>query len=111
MMQEQQEYQLQTRQMIPPILQMKNGQNKHQLTHPLYPKNHVYETESGHIKEFDDTEGAERIHEYHKSGTFYEVDASGNKHTRIVGTNYEVIAGSDFVNVKGTANLTIRLKL
>ena len=52
-------------------------------------KNHVYETESGHIKEFDDTEGAERIHEYHKSGTFYEVDASGNKHTRIVGTNYE----------------------
>ena len=73
----------------------------------VYPKNHVYETESGHIKEFDDTEGAERIHEYHKSGTFYEVDASGNKHTRIVGTNYEVIAGSDFVNVKGTANLTI----
>ena len=73
----------------------------------VYPKNHGYETESGHIKEFDDTEGAERIHEYHKSGTFYEVDASGNKHTRIVGTNYEVIAGSDFVNVKGTANLTI----
>ena len=73
----------------------------------VYPKNHVYETESGHIKEFDDTEGAERIHEYHKSGTFYEIDASGNKHTRIVGTNYEVIAGSDFVNVKGTANLTI----
>jgi len=73
----------------------------------VYPKNHVYETESGHIKEFDDTEGAERIHEYHKSGTFHEVDASGNKHTRIVGTNYEVIAGSDFVNVKGTANLTI----
>ena len=33
----------------------------------VYPKNHVYETESGHIKEFDDTEGAERIHEYHKS--------------------------------------------
>ena len=73
----------------------------------VYPKNHVYETESGHIKEFDDTEGAERIHEYHKSGTFHEVDASGNKHTRIVGDNYEVIAGSDFVNVKGTANLTI----
>ena len=73
----------------------------------VYPKNHVYETESGHIKEFDDTEGAERIHEYHKSGTFNEVDASGNKHTRIVGDNYEVIAGSDFVNVKGTANLTI----
>ena len=31
-----------------------------------YPFNHVYETESGHVKEFDDTEGEERIREYHK---------------------------------------------
>ena len=28
-------------------------------------------------------------------------------YTRIVGTNYEVIGGSDFVNIKGTANGTI----
>ena len=72
-----------------------------------YPKNHVMETESGHIKEYDDTSGQERIHEYHKKGTFYEIDKDGNKSTRIVGDNYEVVAGSDFVNIKGTANLTI----
>jgi len=72
-----------------------------------YPKNHVLETESGHIKEFDDTTDKERIHEYHKKGTFYEIDKDGNKSTRIVGDNYEVVAGSDFVNIKGTANLTI----
>ena len=72
-----------------------------------YPKNHVLETESGHIKEYDDTSGQERIHEYHKIGTFYEIDKDGNKSTRIVGDNYEVVAGSDFVNIKGTANLTI----
>ena len=72
-----------------------------------YPKNHVLETESGHIKEYDDTSGAERIHEYHTKGTFYEIDKDGNKSTRIVGDNYEVVAGSDFVNIKGTANLTI----
>ena len=72
-----------------------------------YPKNHVMETESGHIKEYDDTSGQERIHEYHKKGTFYEIDKDGNKVTRVVGDNYEVIAGSDFVNVKGSANLTV----
>ena len=72
-----------------------------------YPKNHVLETESGHIQEFDDTSGQERIHEYHTKGTFYEIDKDGNKSTRIVGDNYEVVAGSDFVNIKGTANLTI----
>ena len=72
-----------------------------------YPKNHVLETESGHIKEFDDTTDKERIHEYHKKGTFYEIDKDGNKSTRVVGDNYEVVAGSNDVNIKGTANLTI----
>ena len=72
-----------------------------------YPKNHVMETESGHIKEYDDTEGKTRIHEYHNSGTFYEIDNDGNKVTRIVGDNYEIVAGTDYVNVKGSVNLTI----
>ena len=73
----------------------------------VYPNNHVFETESGHIKEYDDTTDVERIHEYHKSGTFYEIDKDGNKTTRIVKDSYEIIAGSDYVNIKGTANLTI----
>ena len=36
--------------------------------------NKVFETESGHVQEFDDTPGQERIHTYHRSGTFHEVD-------------------------------------
>jgi len=72
-----------------------------------YPYNHVMETESGHIVEYDDTKNAERIQEYHKSGTFYEIDADGNKVTRIVGNNYNIVAGTDFINVKGDVNLTI----
>ena len=39
--------------------------------------------------------------------TFYEVDSDGTKMTRVVGHNYEVVAGNDFVNIKGTCNLTI----
>ena len=72
-----------------------------------YPYNHVLETESGHIQEFDDTPFAERIYEKHRSGTFYEIDADGNKVTRVVGQNYEIVAGNEFVNIKGDVNLTI----
>ena len=72
-----------------------------------YPYNHVFESESGHIKEYDDTPNEERIHEYHRAGTYYEVDAGGNKIVHVVGDNYEFIAGSNFVNVKGNVNLTI----
>lgn len=72
-----------------------------------YPNNHVYESESGHIREYDDTKDKERIHEYHRSGTFYEIDATGNKDTRIVGNSYEIVAKNDYVYIKGSCNLTI----
>jgi len=72
-----------------------------------YPYNHVKETESGHIKEFDDTADNERIHEYHKSGTFYEVQSDGTKVTRVVGENYMIVAKGNDVNIKGNCNLTI----
>ena len=49
-----------------------------------YPYNHVYESESGHVKEFDDTAGAERIHERHTSGTGYEIGPAGTKVTKVV---------------------------
>ena len=75
--------------------------------HTVYPKNHVFESESGHIKEYDDTPYAERIHESHRTGTHYEIDPDGNKVTHVVGNNYEVIVGTSFVNVRGDVNLTI----
>ena len=56
----------------------------------VYPNNHVFATQSGHIKEFDDTTHNERIHEYHKSGTFYEIDKAGIKTERIVANNYTI---------------------
>ena len=74
---------------------------------PEYPYNHVFESESGHIKEFDDTPNNERINEQHTSGTFYEIDGGGNKVTKVVGDNYCIVAGSDYAYVKGTVNLTI----
>ena len=51
---------------------------KLQSTRELSPLNKVYETETGHFKEYDDTDGAERIKESHKLGTYYEIDKDGN---------------------------------
>ena len=73
----------------------------------VYPNNHVFATQSGHIKEYDDTTHNERIHQYHKSGTFYEIDKTGIKTERIVANNYTIIAHDDNVYIKGICNLTI----
>ena len=72
-----------------------------------YPKNHVWRSESGHVIEVDDTPNNERIQEYHKSGTFREISASGNTVTRVVGDNYTIIAKNDYVRVEGKVNLHI----
>ena len=72
-----------------------------------YPYNHVYESESGHVKEFDDTAGAERIHERHTSGTGYEIGPVGTKVTKVVKDNYEIISNDDFLHVKGTRRQTV----
>ena len=44
-----------------------------------YPYNKVMESESGHVMEFDDTPGAERVHIAHRSGSFSEWFPSGSK--------------------------------
>jgi hypothetical protein len=74
---------------------------------PQYPHNHVYESESGHIKEYDDTPGATRIRERHNSGTYYEVQPGGSKIERVVADNYELILGDDTIEVKGNVNIIV----
>jgi hypothetical protein len=64
-------------------------------------------SESGHIMEFDDTQYSERVHIYHKSGTFTEIDANGTQVNRIVGDNYEILERNGHVYIKGTMDVTI----
>lgn len=73
----------------------------------VYPNNHVRETVSGHIEEFDDTPGAERIHRYHKAGTFEEIHPDGSKVIKIVKDNYTIVMGDDYVHVLGDASVHI----
>lgn len=74
---------------------------------PVYPLNHVQRTQSGHVIEYDDSPGAERIAYSHKSGTYHEIQASGDAATVINGNNYTVIVNNDNVYVKGDLNLTV----
>lgn len=72
-----------------------------------YPYNRVYSGESGHIQEFDDSPGSERIHTYHKSGTFTEVDVNGTRVNRIVGDAFEIFERNGNVIIKGNCNITV----
>ena len=73
----------------------------------LYPHNHVRMSESGHVEEWDDTKTAERLHKFHKSGTFEEIQPDGTKVTKIVSNDYEITLGSKAVLINGTCNVTI----
>lgn len=66
-----------------------------------YPHNHVHESESGHVFEVDDTPGKERLHRYHKSGSFEEVHPDGSRVTKIIGNDYEITIGSKSAVIKG----------
>ena len=72
-----------------------------------YPRNHVYETEGGHIKEFDDTPGHERIHERHTSGSGFEIGPDGTVVTRVKGDNYELTTGDNYLHIQGISRHTI----
>ena len=80
-----------------------------------YPHNHVYETEGGHIREYDDTVGAKRIHERHSSGTGYEIGDDGTRITRVKKDNYTIVTADDYVHIqgesKGTFDKGLRVKV
>jgi hypothetical protein len=60
-----------------------------------YPQNKVYETETGHYKEYDDS-GTGRIKEYHQKGTYYEMTDDGIE-----------IWGETKVTIHGTAEVNV----
>ena len=72
-----------------------------------YPYNHVFESESGHIFEVDDTPGNERLHREHRTGTSEELFADGSRMTKIVQDDYEIVYGDKSVFIAGNVNLTI----
>jgi len=87
-----------------------NGDTFDQPINPFnakYPYNKVLQTEAGHVVEYDDTPGSERINIYHTSGTFTEIDAIGNMTRRVVGSDYQITDGNGYVRVEGRCNISV----
>ena len=72
----------------------------------IYPYNHVYESESGHLLEFDDTTNNERIHLRHKSGTGLEIFPNGDQ-TTITNNSYSITKGTIYHYITGDSHTTI----
>ncbi len=73
-----------------------------------YPYNKVHQTESGHVFEIDDTPNFERIHQYHKTGTYSEIDQKGTRVNKIVGNDFEIVQQNQTIFIQG--NVDIRVK-
>ena len=73
----------------------------------VYPYNTVYESESGHLMEYDDTSGAERIYQAHRTGTSYEIDKDGNKVEIIKGQSYRLLSNKEQVQISGDSDISI----
>lgn len=73
----------------------------------VYPQNKVKRTISGHVVELDDTPGAERIHIYHKSGTYVEISADGRTVTKVTGNNFVIHAQNDEIHVQGNVHIHV----
>ena len=78
------------------------------------PTNKVHKTEAGHLVEFDNTTGAERIHIRHTSGTYIlmhpngDVEHNNSNHIKITtGDDTVTISGNSNVTINGDCNLTV----
>lgn len=72
-----------------------------------YPYNNVYESESGHALEFDDTKGAERVHLYHRSGSYTEWGPEGDRSERVQRNKFEVVIGNEQVYIRGDVQIYV----
>ena len=73
----------------------------------VYPYNRVFESESGHIMEYDDTNGHERIHQRHMSGTSYEISPDGTQTEIIKGDHYTFTKGKRQALIEGNCDVSI----
>jgi phage baseplate assembly protein gpV len=72
-----------------------------------YPHNHVIATHGGITIELDSTPGSTRLHLYHPSNSYIEIDNDGNMVVRNNTEKYEIVAGGKNIYIKQQRNLTV----
>lgn len=74
----------------------------------VYPYNKVHTTKSGHVIEIDDSPAAERIHIYHRSGSYVELVPDGSIVTKSTKHNYSITQKDNFLHVEGDLKITVK---
>ncbi|MCG7944869.1 MAG: phage baseplate assembly protein V [Candidatus Thiodiazotropha taylori] len=72
-----------------------------------YPHNQVRQSEAGHVEEWDDTPGNERIAVQHRTGTFEEIRPDGSKVTKVIGENFNLMYDDNNVYIDGACNIHV----
>jgi hypothetical protein len=72
-----------------------------------YPYNHVIETDRSHVIELDDTPEAERVHIFHRKGSFVEFHPDGTVVHRSANNSYHVTLESDNTYVGNNMNISV----
>ena len=70
-----------------------------------YPFNKTLTTFAGHVIEIDDTPDAERIHIYHTSGSYVEMNPDGSVVSKSMANDVEVVMKDKSVFVKGNVQI------
>lgn len=74
---------------------------------PKYPFNDAKATASGHLIEYDDTPGAERIQITHRTGTHIEMRPDGATKYKSVKNRQDVTIGDHEMIIQGDFNITV----
>jgi len=72
-----------------------------------YTYNKVYESQSGHCIEVDDTPNAERLRIYHRSGSMVEIHPDGTLDRRSRGSEYVTVGNDNKVSVNGDYQVNV----
>ena len=73
-----------------------------------YPNNRVIQTKAGHVIELDNTPENERIHIYHKAGTYIEINNEGRMVTKSAGDNYLIVKQNHTVYIEGDVDVEVK---
>ncbi len=72
-----------------------------------FPYNRVQQSVSGHVIEIDDSPGAERVHIFHRSGSFIEFHPDGSVVYRTMGNGYSVTMADSHIKVNGKFHVAV----
>lgn len=73
-----------------------------------YPYNRTITTKGGHAIELDDTPENERVHIYHKAGTYIEINKDGRIVVKSKDSSFEIVEKDKHLQVEGKLNIRVK---